>query len=281
MRNYFLSACAALFAWLGCGIAPASAQVLIWSLPNEETTMVKLSGKYRTRLARPNSAEGDLELTWDCELSIKSLSRQTVEIDGQPTVCRWVEFKSVLKPADNLEKPPGPSGTKIYKVLIPENKVIGKLTDTDGIPVTFIPIEKGYRRISDDRPAEPVTEKVLAVYPTIALVTYYADLKPESPQPEDLPLGADVGKAVQAQLNKGSCVLENPTSRSTNEAQLWLSKDVPFGIAKMVVKVTREEKDSTASRDEFKIATETNVDLVVVEIGGKSNPVVSDLPDMK
>lgn len=279
MSRRFLSAFAAvLAAAFGCGITPAAAQGLIWSLPAEEATSVRFEGTYKNKQARPNANDGDLELQWRCELTIKSLGRQMAEWNGEQVPCRWVEFKSVIKP-ENLETQPGPYGTKIYKVLIPEGRVIGRLVDGDGIPVTFIPIVKGYRKVAD-REAVPVTEKVLSVYPMISLVTHYRDLKPEAEKPEELSLEGDIKKAVLAQLNKGTHKLENDTSRSTNEGQLWLSKDIPFGVAKMQVKVTREEKDSTAPLDEFKQIAEISVDLAAVEIGG-AEKATSELPDLQ
>ena len=47
-------------------------------------------------------------------------------------------------------------------------------------------------------------------------------------------------------------VMERPQSRSTNEGHFWISQDVPFGLARWEVVVTREEKESTATRDTFK-----------------------------
>lgn len=270
----FLSLAALLVASLA---GSASAQTLIWSLPTEDAAMVRFEGTYQTGQERPNSTAGKLELKWRSELTIKSLGKQMLDIDGKQVACRWMEFKTTIKPED-LEKQSGPSATKIYKVLVREDQILGKTVDGDGHPVMFLPIEKGYRKIATDRDAVPMTEPVLAVYPNVAPLTYYPDLKPESDQAEELMLAGDVGKAVSTHLNKGSRVLESDTSRSTNTAELWLTKDVPFGVAKMKVTVTREEKDSTAPADEFKPASDVAVELTVVEIGG-ADKATSDLPD--
>ena len=42
--------------------------------------------------------------------------------------------------------------------------------------------------------------------------------------------------------------MENLVSQSTNEAELWLSEEVPFGIARWNVKVRRLAKDKAAPR---------------------------------
>src|SRR5262249_33392379 len=151
--------------------------------------------------------------------------------------CRWVEFKSLTKPG-GLDAQPGPGDTFVYKVLIPAEKVIGQPVDADKIPITYLPIVKGWRKVGK-RDAEPTTEKALAVYPTVSLVTYYPDLKPEGDKNEPIQIG---GESVTARLFKGSRVLQQPNSRSTNAATLWRSDDVPFGLARFQVTLTQEQK---------------------------------------
>lgn len=250
----------------------ASAQALIFSLPAEDGTWLRLEGTYKNTQSRPDAAEGDLELTWRSELTIKSVGKKNAKVGSRMTACRWLEFKAVQgkESAEGIQ--PGPFGTRIYKVLVPEDRVIGKNVDRDGIPVTFLPIVKGYRKIAD-REVTPVTETVLAVYPMISLVSYYTDFHADPKQPEELQLPQG---AVQATRFIGSRKLENETSRSLNEGMLWRSDSVPFGLAKLQVKVTRDEKDSTAGADAFKRAAVIDVEMSAVANG---NDAKSELPD--
>lgn len=298
MRRFLFLACsfAMILGAHAINSSAASAQVLIWSLPEEDGTWVRFEGTYKQTQARPNNNAGDLVVEWRSELTISSVGKEMAEFDGKEAACRWIEFKTVTKPAD-LEKQPGPGGTYVYKVLIPKARVTGKITDSEGLPVTYIPIVKGFRKVGNRDPQE-VTEKAMAVYPTVSLLTYYADLKQEGDQAEALtvPVSTD---ALEAQVFKGTRVfLSDPsrptaainagasptserkpefTSRSTNAATLWRTDAVPFGLAKFQVTVTREEKDGSASDDDFRRATLIESEMSAVakgtdarsEIGGQ------------
>src|SRR5262245_46496972 len=149
MRTKAVGMLLAVIAWLG---APSlsSAQMLIWNLPNDDGVWVRFEGAYKQTRARPNSNAGDENLEWGRQLTISSVGRETV--DGR--ACRWVEFKSITKPS-GLEQKPGPGDSYIYKVLIPEDHVIGKTVDAETIPVTYLPIVKGWRKVGEREP-QPV-----------------------------------------------------------------------------------------------------------------------------
>jgi hypothetical protein len=246
------------------------AQVLLWSTLPDDGTWVRFEGSYTDEQKR---ADETLKLTWRRELTIKSVGRETVEIDGKPTPCRWLEFKTVTGKESEQGIQPDPFGTRIYKVLVPEAKVTGRLVDGDNIPVIFLPIVRGYRKIGD-RPPVPISEKVLSFSPMITLLTYYPNLEAAGAEEElSLPLGA-----VPAQVRKGSVVQESNINRSTNEGTLWLSKEVPFGLAKFQVKVVREQKDGPAPRDDFMPVVELNAELTAV---AKGTDARSELPDLK
>jgi hypothetical protein len=240
----------------------AQAQVLIWSLPAADGTWVRFEGTYRNKEVRPQAPEGDLEVESRCELTIKSVKTETLEIDGKALKCRWLEFKTVIGKPSEQGIQPGPYGTRIYKVLVDETKVDGKIADARGIPNTFFPIIKGYRKLGN-RELETIREKSVMFYPMISLVTHYPDLKAEGDKATlDLPLGA-----VSAQLMRGTQSLVSSTDRSLNEGSLWLSPDVPFGLAKFLVKVTREKKDSTAPKDDFKRTADLQMEMSAVAKG--------------
>jgi hypothetical protein len=274
MRGKLIGLVTLVVAWLGGWAAPASAQMLIWSLPEDEGAWIRFEGTYKQTRARPNSNAGDEVLEWRSELTISSLGRENAALSegGEEVPCRWVEFKTDTKPA-GIDKKAGPADQYVYKVLIPEHRVIGKTVDDDAIPVTFLPIVKGFRRVGL-RDVEPVTEKALAVYPTVALVTYYPDLKAEG-DGEQLQVG---GNSVEAKLFKGNRIVRRNTSRSTNSASLWRSNDVPFGLVRYQVSLTSEQKDVSANDAEFQRTSLVEVDMTAVAVGNDSR---SELPDSK
>jgi len=192
----------------------------------------------------------------------RSLGQESAEYNGRMVDCRWVEFKSVTKPR-GVEKQAGPGGTYIYKVLIPEEAVIGKPTDDQNVPVTYLPIVKGFRKVGE-RPVEPVREKALAVYPHVALLTWYPDLQAEANLNEEVPVD---GTRYQALAHKGTRVLADKTSRSTNSATLWLASELPFGLARFEVSVVRESKHPEAADDAFQKVSVVEVSLAAKKIG--------------
>lgn len=261
-----------LIAWAWIGPQSAAAQVLIWSLPKEDGAWVRFEGTYTQTQSRPESNAGDEKIEWRRELMISSVGRTNASFEGADVPCRWVEFKSTTK-ANDLDKPPGPGGVVWYKVLIPERRVIGKPVDDDGIPVTFLPIVKGYRKLGA-REVQAVSERALAVYPTIAPVTYYPNLKAEGEAMDvQFPFS---NSPVSVRIFKGSRVLQTNSNRSTNTAVLSLSEAVPFGLAKFQVTVTREEKGLTASVDAFQRKSLVEVEQQAVAVGTDAR---SELPD--
>jgi hypothetical protein len=60
--------------------------------------------------------------------------------------------------------------------------------------------------------------------------------------------------------------MERPESRSTNVGEYWVTPDVPFGLARWIVAVTREEKESTAPRSDFRPVVTVQVDMKLKRI---------------
>src|SRR4029079_352031 len=118
---------------LSLSAGTARAQTLVWSLPEKDCAWVRFEGTYKQTQARPESNAGDETLAWRSELTVSSVGKTKAAFEGNELPCRWVEFKTVTK-VDDLDKQPGPGGTYVYKVLIPEKFVIGKPIDDDGIP---------------------------------------------------------------------------------------------------------------------------------------------------
>ena len=123
------------------------AQGLIFNLP-QDGTGVEYEGEIAYTTVRPDLAEGKETITKARELSIKSVGRENAEWDGQVQPCRWIEIKVNTGNAGEAGIDPGPVGSRIYKVLVPESKILNASSDNNGIPNIMLPIVKGYRRSS-------------------------------------------------------------------------------------------------------------------------------------
>ena len=264
-----------VLALAGLLITPAvlPAQGLIWSLPEEEGTWVRYEGEYKQTEFRPGVATGDQVFNWRRNVTIKSLvtpeEHKTAMYRGKQVTCRWIEIKVETGKPGEQGLDTGPAGARLYKVLIPESRVFGTLVqnrsvDADGIPVSFLPIIRGYRKLGN-RKEEVIKTKVLQIYPAISLLKHYKVLRPETGEPEDPALEA-LG-AVNAIKWIGAETLQSRVSQSEHSSEIWLSREVPFGLARWSVKVTRSRKRETDPRDDFSKRTETTVEMKAVAVG--------------
>ncbi|MCA9109229.1 MAG: hypothetical protein R3B91_00595 [Planctomycetaceae bacterium] len=259
MRLRVLSITAALLSVVA--VNHVQAQGLIWNLP-PDGSWVRYEGTYSQLVRRPNSTEGDLTLEWTRHLTIKSVGTSDETIDGEVVPCRWIEIKVVTaQPAALLE--PGPGGNRIYKILVPERAILGRVNDDANILVSFIPVVRGYRVIGEEDP-EPIESGVFQIYPLVSYLRHYRELQADSdtPQQTDIPMGI-----VSAIPLRGAMTVESAETRSTNEAELWRSDDVPFGLAKWTVRDLREEKHTTQSRDLFRETMEVSIEMSAHESG--------------
>jgi hypothetical protein len=249
------------------------AQGLIWSLPEQEGTWVRYEGEYKQIEFRPGVATGDQTFNWRRNVTIKSLAtpaeHKSAMYRGKPVSCRWIEIKVETGKPGEQGLDTGPGGARLYKVLIPESRVFGTLVqnksvDADGIPVSFLPIIRGYRKLGN-RKEEPIKTKVLQIYPAISLLKHYKVLRAETGEPENPELEA-LG-AINAIKWVGADTLQSRVSRSEHESEIWLSREVPFGLARWQVKVTRSRKRETDPRDDFVKRTETTVEMKAVAVG--------------
>jgi len=242
---------------------PAQAQGLIWNLP-EDGTWVRYEGSYRQVEAQPGSTEGNLEMEWIRHLTIKSVGREEADWNGAATMCRWIEIKVETGRVREGVISTGSVGERIYKVLVPEQAIIGSLKDEEGIPVTYLPIAKGWRKTNDRDPApREITSGTLQVYPVISLLRHYKTME-AAPSQESVQVGQ---QDVLATKMTGSLELESRTERVVHESTLYRSDAVPFGLARWTVKVTQEEKGGVQERSEFQFVAETSVEMKAQEIG--------------
>lgn len=268
-----LRSAAVAFALFGALCATeAHAQGLVWSLP-EDGAWVRFEGTYRQLVRRPDSTAGDLQLEWTRHLTIKSVGTSEESYNGEVQPCRWIEIKVVTGQVKEGLIDAYPGAIRIYKLLVPEAAITGEVLDAEGILVSHIPLVRGYRKIGDEDPQE-LESGVFAIYPLVSLLQHYRNLAPESDEAiqEQTPAGL-----VSATLWKGSLTMESRTNRSNNEAQIWRSEEVPFGIAKWVVRDMREEKHPTQSRDLFRETTEVEIEMSAHEIGiGAETELITD-----
>lgn len=244
-------------------VSNASAQGLIWSLP-EDGTWVRFEGTYKQSEARSESSDGPLDLEWAQHVTIKSVGKEQADYKGEKTACRWVEIKVQTGRIDQGAIDTGTSGERIYKVLIPEKAIIGSFKDAEGLPVTHLPIVKGFRKTDGKSPQpKPITSGVLQVYPVIALLRDYKELE-ESPGTENLQVGAD---AVEVKEYKGNLEQESPVQRYAHETKFYRSKQVPFGLARWLVTITQEQKAEAEPRSAFKKVSDIRIEMATREVG--------------
>ena len=161
----------------------------------------------------------------------------------------------------------GTVGERIYKVLVPESSVIGQTRDSEGLPVTYLPIVRGYRKTNDKDPTpKEIKSKVLQIYPIISLVRHYRDMTRGS-VPEIVQVGQE---DVEATKLSGNFETESLNDRVLHESSIFLSKTVPFGLAKWTVKITQEAKGEVEPRSEFQFVSEITVDMTARRIEGNA-----------
>ncbi|MEQ9408402.1 MAG: hypothetical protein RIK87_11775 [Fuerstiella sp.] len=237
----------------------AGAQGLIFNLP-EDGTGVEYEGEITYVTVRTDIAAGKESITKAREMSIKSVGREDAEFEGQIQPCRWIEIKVITGTAGEAGIDPGPVGSRIYKVLVPESKILATAVDADLIPNIMLPVVRGYRR-SGEAQVRPLKSSAIAFYPTICQLLNYPE--PELIAASETPQTKATNMSFNAKHLKGRVVMERTESRSTNEAHFWITDEVPFGLARWEVTVTREQKESTAPRDSFQEVVTTSSTMSV------------------
>ena len=277
---------------LFCVIATLSntvqAQGLLWSLP-PDGHFVQFEGKFTQRDEQPETDAGNVTVEWLRQISIKSVGKEDALFNGKMVPCRWIEFKSVTgkQSEAGIDAGPNQEGVRIYKVLIPEHAIVGRVaqdgsvTDDDTIPISVIPIVRGVRKVAGNQPT-PLRGRALQIYPMISMLLHYPKLETDGEEPALgtilTPAAAPLFQGGNSKKDNGRLVMESRTSRSTNTAQLWLSKDVPFGIAKWTITMVRETKETSDMRDAFAIASTVTIEMSVVAKGEEAFPELATTP---
>ena len=269
----------AFVAGIVCLVAQAAfaplvfAQGVVCQLP-PDGTWVRFEGTYAQTEIRPESAEGKLDIApWIEKIWIKSVGTEMADYKGKMTACRWIEIKIDRGREKDGNIDTGLTGSAIYKVLIPESVVISDNVDDDGVPVSFLPLVKGFRKVGKADP-KPLTEPALQLYPLGILVGYYRELNvvEDSVDPE---VGIEAVK--QAMQLQGKVSIERASSRTVQESTIWKSADMPFGVARWSAKITREVKDAREPRDNFKPVSEVTIEMKAKETGTEGSEGKSEL----
>lgn len=253
--------------------APSCGQGLIFSLP-EDGTGIEYEGTVVQEMVRAELPEGKETLSWNRELTIKSVGREDAEFQGVMQPCRWIEIKVVTGKSEASGIDTGPAGARVYKVLVPESKVSDTAADEDSIPNAVLPIVKGYRRLGEES-VEEISSRGLVVYPTLCLLANYPD--PDVVARSETVESVGGREAYDSRHLKGITVRERTDSRSTNEGEFWVSRDVPFGLAGWSVRVIREVKGSTEERSGFRQVSTVTSDMKVRDtFGSAESELITD-----
>lgn len=228
-------------------VAPVYGQGLLFYLP-EDGTGVEYEGEFVQETIRDDIKGGKETITKARVITIKSVGREDRNFEGTVQPCRWIEIKIVTGDAGAAGINPGPVGSQIYKILVPESKILDTPVDAAGVPNVMVPIVEGHRR-SGESVVRAIKTKAISIYPTICQLTNYLDQNVVSAAAT--PSTKMTNNSFSAKHIKGRHVMERPESRTTNEADFWVTQEVPFGLARWEVVVTREKKESTAKRQDF------------------------------
>ena len=149
----------------------AAAQGLIRRLPTQEKMTAVYRGTYTQINGDEKTSDKTETLEWDRELKIKSLSKSKGFYQGKEVDCRWFEIE--IKTGKNVDGDivPGKSGLRIYKILVPDAKVLDSNRDADTIFVSMIPIATnasgkimGIKKIGDGSPGTDYHRSVAGIF---------------------------------------------------------------------------------------------------------------------
>ncbi|WP_437224396.1 hypothetical protein SH661x_003612 [Planctomicrobium sp. SH661] len=257
-----------------CFTSTVQAQGLIWSLP-KDGDWVRYEGTYTQTVKRPDSAQEDLTMEWRRIVTLKSVGTEEAEYKGKEQPCRWLEIKCETGKAAEAVVEAGPGGVRIYKVLVPESAIQGKVLETvkdnRTVHVSFIPIVKGFRKIGDG-PVQPIESGVLELYPLVSLVRHSLEVTDsEDAKPEQVPAGT-----FDVTQHTGETTMETPSERSTNTFELARSSEIPFGVVKWIARSTIENKASTEPRSEFEETSQISENMEAVATGNDAEAEIAE-----
>src|SRR5690606_30746832 len=115
----------------------AEAQGLLWQLPADGSEVV-----YGGTMTQVNTRSDGQEstMTWERQLVIRSVGQEQATVDDEQVPARWIEFELRTGQVSEQGVDTGLVGLRIFRVLVPEAAITGKLADDRDIPNAFLPI---------------------------------------------------------------------------------------------------------------------------------------------
>lgn len=236
---------------------PAAAQGLLWHLPTEQENFTVLYyGTFTQKdISGGNQGVAAEPIVWHREIIIKSLKKENGYYNKKQVPCRWVEL-SVRTGKFDEDIDTGPAGKRVYKILVPESKVVGSTQDADTIFVSMIPIAKdkdgkvmGVKKIGNANPVR-MKNAALHVYPILSLLHHYRSRSEVSGDTAITVAGQQVGAGGYKKYTAARQI-ESRSRRTTNKATMYFSNNVPTRLAKWEVTVTHATKNSSQPRTAF------------------------------
>jgi len=274
---------------VGGSSTPVSAQGLLWKLPSDVNFSIEYYGTFTQKdISAGVAGAAPKPIVWQREIIVKSLKQEQGYYNGQAVKCRWIEISVRTGELFEGDIDTGPAGKRVYKVLVPQSKVVNSTVDSDKIFVSMIPIARdkdgkimGVKKIGNSK-AKRITSPVLQVYPILTLLQHYRSLKPV-PAVEAITIAKQQVSSDNYKKFTASRVIESRSSRSESTATLYFVDNpqlVPTRLAKWKVIVVHKSKDASQNRDSaFKPTIEFTVEMTARTV--TRGNVTSDLPDPK
>lgn len=120
---------------------------------------------------------------------------------------------------------------------------------------------KGYRKIGEDE-AEELQGHVFQTFPVLSPVLINEHAKIGEQEQVEVTSGSYAAQPVE-----NSTVIENKSSRVTNNTKIWVADQAPFGSIKWTVTTERETKTLVDPREDFQKHSQSNLEMQASEIG--------------
>lgn len=251
------------------GQSSCDAAGLIWKLPADGTSAT-YSGTYSQLVRRTDPTQQDVTLTWNRTITIRSVGREDVDIDGRRVPARWIEIEQSTGRQEGGVIQAGPGGRVIVKLLVPESSISGDTVDEVGVPQSFIPIVEGYRQV-DDEPVQKLDAMAFDPSPQVTLLG----------QPQRLSAGGETdsvsigGRTMSGEVWTAESVIESRRKKVEIQTQLTMSGESPFGPLGWDVTVASQQKQAGQSRDEFIPTTQTDESMKLVAVSDGATSLLS------
>ena len=184
---------------------------------------------------RPDAPEGDISMEWIQHLTIKSVGSESILFHRKQVPCRWIEIKVLTGKPSESGVEPGPVGERIYKILVPEERVIEEVADGGKIPCSYLDIVKGFRKMGGTVTPIPLgrnSEGHSQVYPLAGPLMHYDAVEAAGRAAEELQVP---GGTVRAKKFKRGASSKVRSCATTSDAEIWRCDPQKFRSTREVV----------------------------------------------